>query len=134
MKLQSPVSRRKARIEIIPLIDIVFFLLATFALVSLSMVKNQGLPVHVPKAQTGQAQDLSQVVSVTVSASGRYSLDKQPVSKEELYQHLVELKHQHRDLSVWINGDQNAGFGKAVEALDEVRHAGITKVSIRTQK
>ena len=56
MKITSPVSRKKARIEIIPLIDIMFFLLATFVMVSMSMVKNQGIAVNLPKASTSAAQ------------------------------------------------------------------------------
>ena len=54
-----PPARRKARIEIIPLIDVIFFLLATFVLVSMSMVKNQGVPIRLPVAATGMALDRS---------------------------------------------------------------------------
>jgi biopolymer transport protein ExbD len=52
--IPSPRGQKRARIEIIPLIDIMFFLLATFVMVSLSMVKNQGIPVRLPSAATGQ--------------------------------------------------------------------------------
>lgn len=55
-KIPSPRSNKRARIEIIPLIDIIFFLLATFVMVSLSMVQNRGIPVTLPAAATGAPQ------------------------------------------------------------------------------
>lgn len=58
MKIPLPTTRRKARIEIIPLIDVVFFLLATFVMVSLSMIKNQGIRVNLPSAVTGTPQEI----------------------------------------------------------------------------
>ncbi len=54
MKIPSPRAARKARIEIIPLIDIIFFLLATFVMMSLSMIKNRGIPVNLPVASSGR--------------------------------------------------------------------------------
>ena len=134
MRLSSPVSKKKARIEIIPLIDIVFFLLATFALVSLSMVKNQGISVHLPKAVSGSSQELSHVATLSIKASGALYLDKRPVTKDELPLALSQLKNQYPELKILINGDSQTSFGSAVAVLDEVRRLGITKVSIRTQK
>ena len=71
MIIPSLQSRRKARIEIIPLIDIVFFLLATFVMVSLSMIKNQGIEVNLPPAETGtrQVKD-NQYTAITVTSKG----------------------------------------------------------------
>lgn len=68
--IPSPRSRRKARIEIIPLIDIIFFLFATFVMVSLSMVKNHGIPVHLPAAATGSPQSREHAAVVTVAEGG----------------------------------------------------------------
>ena len=133
MKLSSGYSKKRARIEIIPLIDIVFFLLATFALVSLSSVKNQGVSVHLPKAVSGKPQEIQHIVTVSVTESGELYVDKHRIPAEELPAYLKTLKAGTPDLKVLINGDENAKFGKAIGVLDEIRKLGITKVSIRTK-
>ncbi|MGB8466262.1 MAG: biopolymer transporter ExbD, partial [Terrimicrobiaceae bacterium] len=70
MKIPSPRATRKARIEIIPLIDIIFFLLATFVMMSLSMIKNRGIPVNLPVASSGVAQERKDYAAITVTAEG----------------------------------------------------------------
>ena len=69
IQIPSPRSKRRARIEIIPLIDIMFFLLATFVMVSLSMVKSKGVPVHLPGAASGETQNREEFTSITVTAA-----------------------------------------------------------------
>lgn len=133
MKIPSPSTKKRARIEIIPLIDIVFFLLATFAMVSLSMVKNQGISVNLPIASTANTQDSKNIVTITVKETGEIFLNKNLVSSQELTTQLTQLKNNDSDLKVLINGDEKAYFGKAILVLDEVRRLGITKVSIRTK-
>lgn len=133
MKLSSPVSRRKARIEIIPLIDVVFFLLATFVMVSLSMVKNQGIDVHLPTAHTGVAQDRKASVTITVTETGEVYLNKEKISTGTLSTRLSGLKIENPDMKVFINGDEKTSFGNAISVLDIVRKAGITKVAIQTK-
>ncbi len=133
MKIFSPVSRRKARIEIVPLIDVVFFLLATFVMLSLSMVKNQGINVHLPAASTGAAQDRKSAVTISVTEAGDVYLDKEKIGSEALSTRLTGLKATEPDIKVFINGDEKAYFGRAVEMLDIVRKVGITKVAIQTK-
>ncbi len=79
--IPSPRSRRKARIEIIPLIDIIFFLFATFVMVSLSMVKNKGIPVNLPAAATGAPQPHEESAVITVDATGALFFNRQSVTK-----------------------------------------------------
>jgi biopolymer transport protein ExbD len=126
-------GRKKARIEIIPLIDVVFFLLATFVMVSLSMVRNQGIGVTLPTASTGAPQDRKVFATVTVTESSDLYLDKKPVTIEELKGRLSEMRSADPELKVFINGDERAYLGSAVRVLDEVRKLGITKVSIQTK-
>ena len=133
MKIPLPTSRRKARIEIIPLIDVIFFLLATFMMISLSMIKNQGINVNLPTARTSAAEDRSKSVTISVTESGDVYLDKEKVAFSVLPQELKELKAQDPDLKVFINGDAKAYFESAIKVLDEVRGAGITKVAIQTK-
>jgi biopolymer transport protein ExbD len=133
MEIPSSRSQRRARIEIVPLIDIMFFLLATFVMVSLSMVKSRGIAVVLPQASTGQPQEQSDHVSVSVTENGQLYLDKRELSQAELVETLARLKAQNPELRVHINGDQNARLGLAISVLDEVRKLGISKISFETR-
>lgn len=133
MRIPSPVSRRKARIEIIPLIDIIFFLLATFVMISLSMVKNQGINVNLPSAHTSVSQDRSKAITITVTETDDVYLDKEKISFTLLPQRLKELKQEDPELKIFINADAKTYFESAVKVLDTVRLAGITKVAIQTK-
>ena len=131
--IPSPRSKRRARIEIIPLIDIIFFLLATFVMVSLSMVKNRGIPVNLPAASTGTPQEPGDFATISIDAAGNLFFNKQPVNAEQLDSDLKELLASDAEPRVFIHGDADAAFGKAIAVLDEVRNLGITKVAIETQ-
>ena len=134
MRVPLPTARRRPRIELIPLIDVVFFLLATFVMVSLSMVKNQGIPVHLPAATTGALQERATAVTITLTASDELYVNKERLDRNDLSARLNQLKAAEPELRVFINGDAQALFGRAIEVLDEVRRAGITKVAIQTTK
>lgn len=134
MRLLSPIAKKKARIEIIPLIDIVFFLLATFVMVSLSMVQNKGVSVKLPVAASAVSEDRRAAVTVTVTEAGEVYLDKEKITTPELKARLSALKTQDPDPRVFINGDREASFGQAIEVLDDIRSLGIQKVSIQTKQ
>ncbi len=132
MRISSARTRR-ARIEIIPLIDIVFFLLATFVMVSLSMVKNRGVPIHLPVASSSIALERKDQVSISVTEDGIIYFEKDQLTLEQLPTRLQLFKQQTPQAQVFIHGDAKAFFGHAVHVLDEVRKAGIHKVAIQTQ-
>ena len=132
MRIPPSMQRRRARIEIIPLIDIVFFLLATFVMVSLSMVKNTGIAVNLPVASTSAAQDRKIVSTITVTEDEMVYLEKEKISLKDLSVRLKALKETDPDIKVFINGDEKASFGGAVKVLDEVRKLGISKVAVQT--
>jgi biopolymer transport protein ExbD len=134
MKIPLPNPRRRARIEIIPLIDVVFFLLATFVMVSLSMVKNQGIPVNFPAASTSAPQSAKEAVTLSVTQEGEFYFNKEKISKEELGPRLAALKSSNPDTIVLINADEKAAFGSAIFLMDQVRQVGIRKVALRTQR
>lgn len=127
-------ARRKARIEIIPLIDIVFFLLATFVMVSFSMIQNQGMAVNLPKASTGAAEERKNSVTVTVKENGEIFLNQEPVAITAVGGRIEAMRRDDPNLKVFINADEKSVFANAVAALDEVRKAGVTKVSIQTKR
>jgi len=129
---------KRARIEIIPLIDIIFFLLATFVMVSLSMTKNQGVQVALPVASSAQSlvdrQEMDQTVTLSVTDKGEVFFNKEKINLTQLPFRLQNLKGTSKDPKVVVNGDSSADFKTVVAVLDEVRKVGITKVGISTDK
>src|SRR5690349_2089078 len=128
MEIPSPRSSKKARIEVIPLIDIVFFLLATFVMVSLSMVKSKGVPVNLPVAATGQNENRDDFTSISVSADNIIYFNREQTTADALPELLKKLKAESPEPKVFINGDADSRLGVTVAVLDEVRRAGISKV------
>ena len=131
--IPSPGAKRRARIEIIPLIDIIFFLLATFVMVSLSMVKNKGIPVNLPVAATAQPQERKDFASISITEKGEVFFDKQLVTPAELEAALKDLLAANPEPKIFINGDTKAEYGKAVEVLDTMHRLGIAKIAIETR-
>ena len=93
MRVASPIPHKKARIEIIPLIDIMFFLLASFMMVSLSQVHMKGIKVNLPSGTSGEVQTKREYVSVSVDKDGHYFFDKDEVKDDQLL-NLLKMAHQ----------------------------------------
>ena len=124
--------RKKARIEIIPLIDVIMFLMAAFVLVMLSMNKNKQVPVELPSATPSPVvlqDEPVKPVKVSIDTAGDYFWNSERVSLDDLIIRLNGLKAQSADPKVMIEGEIGAQFGKAVVVVDEARHAGINKVT-----
>jgi biopolymer transport protein ExbD len=136
-KLKVP-KRKQARIEIIPLIDVIFFLLATFVLFTLSLNRIQSLPVDLPvpsKDKTPPPKDDS--VTIQVSADSSLFWNREPFEMSEIVTRLTAYKSQMDSQGdeprVLIAGDEKARFGATVQVLDEVRKVGISKFSVETR-
>jgi biopolymer transport protein ExbD len=128
--------RKKARIEIIPLIDVIFFLLATFVLFTLSLNAIKSVPVDLPVADPRKDQpppDEKSNVTIQVSGDGAIFWNKELIDLGEVPSRLGYFKTQTDDPRVLIAGDEKARFGLTVAVLDEVRKAGITKFSVETR-
>jgi len=131
---------KKARIEIIPLIDVIFFLLATFVLFTLSLDKIASLPVQLPAAVTTPTQNTKDesTIFLQVSDEGTYYWKKgasgatELISVSEITPRLQSYRGSEANPRVLIRGDSKAKFGAAIFALDEVRKAQIEQVSIET--
>jgi biopolymer transport protein ExbD len=133
MEIPSTRPKRHARIEIIPLIDIMFFLLATFVMVSLSMIKNRGVSVNLPPSESGAVEERKDSVVISITDTGQFFLDRSEIEFGPLVDALKRLQEDNPRLRVFINGDQNARLGLAIHLLDEVRRLGISKVSFETR-
>jgi biopolymer transport protein ExbD len=126
-------GRKRARIEIIPLIDVIFFLLATFVLFTLSLTKSNGLQVRQPDSSTSVPRDPNGTHTVTILAEGALAWDKDSVTADQFLQRLVEYHQADPDGRILVNGDENAHFFVAVYVMDEARKAGFQKVYIETR-
>ncbi len=122
-------AETEARIEIIPLIDIMFFLLASFMLVSLSMVNLNSVKVNLPTATTTTPDSRNDFVSISVDRTGTAFLDRTPIGGHELTQRLSAWHRTNQSAQVFISGDADARHGDIVRVLDLVRSAGIEKVA-----
>ena len=119
----------EARIEIVPLIDIMFFLLASFMLVSLSMVNLKSVKVNLPTATSATNESKKDIADISVDTAGAVFLDKKPVRDSELSAGLAALKRTTPNLRVFISGDKDARHGDVIRVLDMVRSAGIDKIA-----
>jgi biopolymer transport protein ExbD len=133
-------GKKAARIEIIPLIDVIFFLLATFVLFTLSLDKIASLPVTLPKASASKSDQPpdENLLSIQVSESGTYSWKMgsgaaELVGAQEILPRLQDYQSKvGTNARVIVRGDRLAKFGPAMTVLDEVRQAGIGQVSVET--
>src|SRR5688572_7189533 len=106
---------KKARIEIIPLIDVIFFLLATFVLFTLSLNKSEGLAgVSLPQSDTGETRDPADSVTITVTEEGTIGWNKDPITLDEFLARLRTYKTSNPEGRILINGDQGAFFSQAI--------------------
>lgn len=133
MKIRRFGGRKKARIEIIPMIDTMFFLLVFFMVATMSMTVMRGLPVNLPQGKSGDNKQVSETRSVTVTPYGGVYLDKKPVSLEDLVQTLSAEAETEPDPLVVINADESVSHGKVVEVMDAVKLAGIKRLAIATK-
>src|SRR6185503_12005987 len=122
-------ERKRARIEIIPMIDVVFFLLVFFMMASLSMTVYRGLPVNLPRATSGTTPP-AETAAITVTRDGQAYLDRQPVTRTMLAERLRGLVGANPMVAIVITADEAAMHGRVVDVLDEVRTAGVTRMAI----
>ncbi|MEI6567829.1 MAG: biopolymer transporter ExbD [Verrucomicrobiota bacterium] len=129
MKLGSPLPHKKARIEIIPLIDIMFFLLASFMLASLSMIRLQSIKMDLPTATMAKRDFKPDIVNISVDKAGEVFVEKKSMNVVDLHYFLSNKFRINTNLPVYISGDKDATHGAVIRVLDIVRREGIQKVS-----
>jgi biopolymer transport protein ExbD len=126
-------GKKKARIEIIPLIDVVFFLLATFVLFTLSLNRIKSVPINLPVSTVDSKPDPdNEPVILQVSDADTVFWNKEPISLNELTPRLLQYRKTAKIPRILVTGDDRGKFGTTVKVLDEVRKANIDQVSIET--
>jgi len=119
----------KARIEIIPMIDVIFFLLVFFMVSTLSMTINRGLPVNLPTAATSQ-RDLRENLNLTLTQDGEMFLNKELITLQDLGPRVKSALSSEPELMVIINADGDVRHHAVVEVMDELRLAGVARLAI----
>lgn len=126
--------RPHARIEIIPMIDVMMFLLVFFVLISLHVIPALGLKTQLPGATQLDRLEIKRHLVVTVASGGRLQLDGADYSLEALLQALTTLKRQSPDIDVVINGDKDALVQNLVDVMDAAKSAGIASIAIAANR
>jgi len=132
MRIPSPISKRRSRIVIIPLIDIMFFLLASFMMLALEMSKTQNIKVNLPPATQARQDFRPDMVNIAVDKSGGVWLEKKPISFPALEALLKADFQANPDLPVYISGDRDTLHGDMVKVYQVVRAAGVQRISFMT--
>ena len=132
MRIPSPIPKRRSRIVIIPLIDIMFFLLASFMMLALEMSKTENIKVNLPPASQSQQDFRPDMVNIAVDKSGTVWLEKKQISQTELATVLKNRFRANPDVPVYISGDRDTLHGDMVKVYQTVRAVGIQKVSFMT--
>ena len=122
----------KARIEMLPLIDIVFLLLVFFIYAMLSMAVHRALPVALPTSTTAKI-DKHSVLSVTVKSDGAIYLDKERVPVQRLAAVLRPKATESEETDVLLFADRNLPYKDLFEVLDQIRMAGLTRISLQAE-
>jgi biopolymer transport protein ExbD len=125
----SPIPHKKARIEIIPLIDIMFFLLASFMMLSLSQVHMKGIKVNLPLGRSGEVQNKRDYISISVDSNGNPYFDKKSVTYDELTAILGRVYSENPDAKVFLRGDRDTVHGNIIRVLDILRSQGFYKIA-----
>ncbi len=130
MKLKTGFEAKKARIEMLPLIDIVFLLLVFFIYAMLSMVVHRGFKVDLPQASTAEI-DRKDYLSITVDKDNRILLNKAEILLENLSDEV--MAKAVKGTKIFINGDKEADLGVVINVLDTLRRDEIKEVYFETE-
>lgn len=126
-------STKRARIEMLPLIDIVFLLLVFFIYAMLSMAVHRALPIALPTSDSAEIEQ-SELLAITVTKNGNVFFDKDPIEMSALQEVLEEKVRFEKLKGVQVFGDRNVEYQQLFKVLDSIKRAGITEISLQAQK
>jgi biopolymer transport protein ExbD len=132
MKLRSLRLENQPQLMIIPMIDIIFFLLVFFMMSTLYMVEQHTIPVNLPQAFAAR-QDKPQSVAVTITQDGRVLFDQEEIPLNLIAGRVDAELGRDMDSTFVLRADQEVEYGKVIAVLDELKNAGARKVSVATE-
>lgn len=137
MEIKTGFEDRKARVEFLPLIDVVFLLLVFFVYAMLSMVVHRGIEVSLPSGGSMQVSQ-KQYVNITIDAQNQISVDGVTVTLQSLVlqvkETMAQLQAGNSEIPIFIAGDKASDLGIALKVLDRLRAAGYTAVSFELER
>ena len=131
MNLKSGFEERGARVEMIPLMDVMFLLLVFFIYSTLSMTLAKGMKVDLP--HTAGSKTDQKPITVVISSTDEFYFEKEKMERDPL---LLRVVRQYRETpaTVLIRADRNAKLGSGIELLGSLKQAGVEKIVFETQK
>lgn len=133
MKLRSMKVEQEPKLMIIPMIDIIFFLLVFFMISTMTMVQQNTFKVALPSASSAQL-DMNKHANVTVRSNGTVAFNKEEIPADQLQKRIqIELQRQP-DLIIILNGDKDVNYGEVVGVFDTIKQAGVKKISVAVEK
>ena len=123
---------KKIRMEMIPLIDMIFLLLVSFIYAMLAMAVHRGLPVMLP-ASSSALIEKKLVLSVTVKTDGTIFINQEPIVLDHLATALIQKTENSKEPGVLLFADRNLSYQKLFQVLDQIRTAGIARISLQAE-
>jgi biopolymer transport protein ExbD len=123
----------QGEINIVPMIDAIFSILAFFIISSISLIRSEGLPVNLPSAKTSESQQVAQI-NVTIQPDGKVFLNKQPIQVDSLQGAVTKLIPDNEQGMVIINADEKVNHGVVVAVMDELRQVKGAGLAIASKK
>lgn len=127
-------GRRKARVEMLPLIDVLFLLLAVFLLSIARMVRSYSVPVDLPQARTGVEEQLDAVLLLSVDAQGQGYVAGEAFSLPEIRAQVADRVASEPSLQILLQADRGCQHGDVAEVLDAVREVGGGRVLLVSRR
>jgi biopolymer transport protein ExbD len=124
----------RARIEIIPMIDVMMFLLVFFVLISINVIPALGLRTTLPRSGQAEKLSLHKRAVITLTKDGAVQLDGKTMGLEQLNSVLSQRKAQGENLDITINGDESVKLQRLVDVFDVLKSGGFDNVAIATEK
>lgn len=132
MRIPDRTDTLGPRVEMLPLIDVVFLVLVAFIYASMFMTQKSGLPVSLPKASQTESQPLN-VITLTITKQGSLYLDQRNLSLKELEEALRAARIVKPDAVLLVMADREAEVGQLVQVMDATRIAGIVELTIQAE-
>ena len=122
-----------ARINIVPMIDVIFAILVFFIVSSLYLTRSEGLPVNLPRAKTAEVQKTKQI-TVSLDRDGKLTLDREPAQLDKLKTQIEDLIKTEKTAVVVVNADKEVAHGDVVDVIDQLRQIPKVQLAIAAKK
>ncbi len=127
-------GEEESRIEIIPMIDVMMFLLVFFVLIMLEMIQNAGIEINIPQSSTAQKIE-SVELNIGINNEGFYFVEGKQVDPTAITEMIIEAKtDEKKTVSVVISGEKTTSYQNVVEVMDIARSAGVSAISLATEE